>query len=69
MGKIGENLGVELDKSQKYEKDDRWPGGWGPQGMSITGGGGLARVPNLLVCEHPFIFGVAHAGVKGGGEG
>ena len=22
--------------------------------MSITGGGGLARVPNLRVCEHPF---------------
>ena len=29
-----------------------WPGGWGPQGMSATGGGGLARVPNLRVCEH-----------------
>ena len=29
-----------------------WPGGWGPQGMSLTGGGGLARVPNLRVCYH-----------------
>ena len=29
-----------------------WPEGWGPQGMSITGGGGLARVPNLRVCKH-----------------
>ena len=29
-----------------------WPGGWGPQGMSRTGGGGLARVPNLRVCKH-----------------
>ena len=26
---------------------------WGPQGRSITGGGGLARVPNLRVCKHP----------------
>ena len=24
-----------------------------PQGMSITGGGGLVRVPNLRVCKHP----------------
>ena len=24
MGKIGENFGVELDKSQKWEKGDRW---------------------------------------------
>ena len=32
--------------------------------MLITGGGGLARVPNLRVCEHPFTCGVAHAGVK-----
>ena len=31
-----------------------WPGGWGPQGMPLTGGGGLARVPNLRVCHHPF---------------
>ena len=30
----------------------RWPGGWGPQGRSPTGGGGLARVPNLCVCKH-----------------
>ena len=37
---------------------------WGPQGMPLTGGGGLARVPNLRVCEHPLDFGVAHAGVK-----
>ena len=29
-----------------------WPGGWGPQGRPITGGGGLARVPNLHVCNH-----------------
>ena len=52
MGKIGENFGVEPDKSQKQERSDRWPGGWGPQGMSITGGGGLARVPKLRVREH-----------------
>ena len=33
--------------------ESRWPGGWGPQGMLATGGGGLARVPNLRVCKHP----------------
>ena len=33
--------------------------------MSITGGGGLARVPNLRVYEHLFTFGVAHAGGEG----
>ena len=38
------------------------PGGWGPQGVSLTGGGGLARVPNLRVCKHPVTEGVAHAG-------
>ena len=27
-------------------------GDGGPQGMSITGGGGLARVPNVRVCYH-----------------
>ena len=26
--------------------------GMGSQGMSATGGGGLARVPNLRVCKH-----------------
>ena len=42
-----------------------WPGGWGPQGMPLTGGGGLARVPNLRVCNHLFFLGVAHAGGEG----
>ena len=52
-------------KHQKYKgrvvllgvvvKDDSGsPGGWGPQGRPRTGGGGLARVPNLRVCDHPF---------------
>ena len=57
---------AELEaKHQKYKgrvvlrgdivKDNSgWPGGWGPQGRTRTGGGGLARVPNLRVCEHPF---------------
>ena len=41
-----------------------WPGGWGPQGVGLTGGGGgLARVSNLRVCEHLFISGVAHSRV------
>ena len=29
-----------------------WPGGWGPQSRRTTGGGGLARVPNLHLCKH-----------------
>ena len=37
---------------------------WGPEGMPLTGGGGLARVPNLRVCEHLLDSGVAHAGKK-----
>ena len=36
-----------------------------PKGVSKTGGGGLARVPNLRVCKHLFDFGVAHAGGEG----
>ena len=40
-------------------------GGWGPQGRRETGGGGLARVPNLRVCKHLFTAGVAHAGGEG----
>ena len=54
MGKIGENFGVELDKSQKQETSDRWPGGWGPQDRSSAGGGVHAMVPNLRVCKHVF---------------
>ena len=38
-------------------------GDGGPQGRSTTGGGGLARVPNLRVCN-TFVQGVAHAGEK-----
>ena len=45
------------------------PGGWGPQGGPLTGGGGPARVPNLRVCEHPLVSGVAHAEERGGREG
>ena len=37
------------------------PGGWGPPGIPLTGGGGL-RVPNLRVCKHPLTSGVAHEG-------
>ena len=36
----------------------------GPQGMSITGGGGPARVPKLHLCT-PFMCGVAHTGGEG----
>ena len=41
-----------------------WPGGLGPQGMPLTGGGGLTRVPNLRVCKHLVVSGVPHAGEK-----
>ena len=41
----------------------RGQGRWGPQGMAQTGGGGLARVPNLRVCKHLCIAG----GTRGGG--
>ena len=35
--------------------NDFWePRRWGPRGRPKTGGDGLARVPNLRVCEHPF---------------
>ena len=37
-----------------------WPWGWGPQGRPKTGGGGLGRVPNLRVCDHPFNHWVWH---------
>ena len=37
-----------------------WPGGWGPQGRPKKGGGGLARVPNLRVCDNPFSHWVWH---------
>ena len=41
-----------------------WLGGWGSQGMLQTSGDGLAIFPNLRVCKHPLVHGVAHAGVK-----
>ena len=41
-----------------------WPGRWRSQGRSPTGGGGLARVPNLRVCKH-FSIGLSHAGGEG----
>ena len=41
-----------------------WPGGWCPQGKRTTGGGGLARVPNLRECKH-LSDGVAHVGGEG----
>ena len=42
-----------------------YQGGWGPQGVRLTGGGGPARVPNLRVCDHLLITGVARAGGEG----
>ena len=42
-----------------------WPGRWGPQGRSTTGGGRLARVPNLRVCTHLSDMGWHTQGEKG----
>ena len=52
----------QMDESKLPEKMAR---GWGPQGRSSTGGGGLARVPNLCVCVNTQMEGVAHAGGEG----
>ena len=41
-----------------------WPEGWGPQGRRATGGGGLARVPNLRVCKHLYLWGWQMQGEK-----
>ena len=46
-------LGVSLSLSLNAPDIFGWPGRWGPQGPTRTGGGGLARVPNLRVCKHP----------------
>ena len=46
------NLTKVKSKKQVIEEARTWPGGWGPQGRRPTGGGGLARVPNLRVCKH-----------------
>ena len=65
MRETGNDSGVGTDERPKLVRGDRWPWRWGPQGMSITGGGGHVRVPNLRVCKHPFTSGVAHAGGEG----
>ena len=36
--------------------------GMGSQGMPSTGGGGLARVPNLRVCKHLLVSGGTRRG-------
>ena len=46
------NLTKVKSKKQVIDEARTWPGGWGPQGRRPTGGGGLARVPNLRVCKH-----------------
>ena len=45
-----------------YKTKSGWPGRWGPQGMTTTGGGGLARVPNLRVCKHLWSWGGTRRG-------
>ena len=55
---------VILHDDNVQEFDARW-GGQG-DGMSPTGGEGLARVPNLRVCKHLLPLGeVAQAGGEG----
>ena len=46
------NLTKVKSKKQVIDEARTWPGRWGPQGRRPTGGGGLARVPNLRVCKH-----------------
>ena len=46
------NLTKVRSKKQVIDEARTWPGRWGPQGRRPTGGGGLARVPNLRVCKH-----------------
>ena len=52
-------------KTDDFKSKFAWPGGWDPQGMRKTGGGGLVRVLNLRVCKHLLDLGVAHAGGEG----
>ena len=40
------------ERVEKLSQQDKLSGQGGHQGMSSTGGGGLARVPNLRVCKH-----------------
>ena len=60
-----DRIGIVWHGDSSKESRTWWPGGWGPQHRSGTGGGGLARVPNLRMCKHPFLLGVAHAGGEG----
>ena len=53
-------LGTVKKEAQKkhfiaHNARKRWPRRWGPQGVSPTGGDGLAKVPNQRVCKHPFL--------------
>ena len=63
LGGNGVNPGG-LPKNSKKVNERGWPGGWGPQGMSLTSGGGLARVPNLRVYDHLSDLGWHTQGVK-----
>ena len=58
------NLTKVKSKKQVIDEARTGPGGWGPQGRRPTGGGGLARVPNLRV-QTLLCFEVAHAGREG----
>ena len=42
-----------------------WPGRWVHQVMSLTGGGGPARIPNLRVCKHLLSMGRTRRRRKG----
>ena len=53
---------ISLKTFRMPEKRQMTFGGQGLQGRPKTGGGGFATVPNLRVCIHFGVMGVAHAG-------
>ena len=62
----GSSSSSSSTSSTLFSQDDVTTG-WSPQGVRPTGGGGLARVPNLRVCDHPFNDGGGtRRGRKGG---
>ena len=58
-----ENFG-DLTTADHKILSEGWPGGWCSQGMSRTGGGGPAMVPNLRVCKHFYFMGWHTQGEK-----
>ena len=59
------SLQRDLQQNEAYNPFSTMASKIRSQGMSSTGGGGVARVPNLRVCEHPSDGEVAHPGGEG----